>query len=331
MLMQLLYPLLAITGGFVVLLWGADRFVMGGAASARCLGVSPMIIGLTIIGFGTSAPEILVSIIAALDGAPNLAIGNALGSNITNIALVIGTTAIVTPLLVQSQILKREYPIMFSVMLLALVLMWDLQLSFIDGIILVVGLMFILGWMVRIGMDENKQSKRNSQDPLEDEFESEIPEMSLGTAFFWLILGFALLLISSKVLVWGAVEVAHIFGVSDLIIGLTIVALGTSLPELAATIASALKGEHDLAIGNIIGSNIFNLLAVIGIPALIVPIQLEAAALERDFLTMIGLSVALFIMAYGLKNAGRVNRFEGFLLVSAYIGYLYWIYTSITA
>ncbi len=330
MLMQLLYPLLAITGGFIVLLWGADRFVMGGAASARCLGVSPMIIGLTIIGFGTSAPEILVSIIAALDGVPNLAIGNALGSNITNIALVIGVTAMVTPLMVKSQILKREYPIMFSVMLLALVLMWDLQLTFTDGIILLIGLLLILGWMIKIGLDENKQSKHQPQDPLEDEFESEIPKMSLRAAFFWLILGFILLLVSSKVLVWGAVEVAHIFGVSDLIIGLTIVALGTSLPELAATVVSALKGEHDLAIGNIIGSNIFNLLAVIGIPALIVPIQLEAAVLQRDFLTMLGLTVALFIMAYGLKNAGRVNRFEGFLLVSAYIGYLGWLYISIT-
>ncbi len=331
MLMQLLYPFLAITGGFIVLLWGADRFVMGGAASARCLGVSPMIIGLTIIGFGTSAPEILVSIIAALDGVPNLAIGNALGSNITNIALVIGVTAMVTPLLVKSEILKREYPIMFSVMLLALVLMWDLQLTFTDGIILLIGLLLILGWMIKIGLDENKQSKHQPQDPLEDEFESEIPKMSLRAAFFWLILGFILLLASSKVLVWGAVEVAHIFGVSDLIIGLTIVALGTSLPELAATVASALKGEHDLAIGNIIGSNIFNLLAVVGIPALIVPVQLEAAVLQRDFLTMIGLSVALFIMAYGLKNAGRVNRFEGFLLVSAYIGYLSWLYIDITA
>ncbi|VAW96849.1 Inner membrane protein YrbG, predicted calcium/sodium:proton antiporter [hydrothermal vent metagenome] len=331
MLMQLLYPLFAITGGFFVLLWGADRFVMGGAASARCLGVSPMIIGLTIIGFGTSAPEILVSIIAALDGAPNLAIGNALGSNITNIALVIGVTAIVTPLLVKSEILKREYPIMFSVMLLALVLMWDLHLSFTDGIILIVGLFLILGWMIKMGLDENKQSNHTPQDPLEDEFESEIPKMSLGKALFWLALGFALLLVSSKVLVWGAVEVAHFFGVSDLIIGLTIVALGTSLPELAATVVSALKGEHDLAIGNIIGSNIFNLLAVIGIPALIVPIQLEEAVLQRDFLTMIGLSVALFIMAYGFKNAGRVNRLEGFLLVSAYIGYLSWLYISITA
>jgi len=325
--MQLLYPILAIAGGFFVLLWGADRFVMGGAASARCLGVSPMIIGLTIIGFGTSAPEILVSIIAALDGAPNLAIGNALGSNITNIALVLGITAIVTPLMVKSEILKREYPIMFAVMLLALALMWDLQLNAIDGVILIIGLITILSWMVKIGIDENKQSKH---DPLKAEFESEIPKTPLRTAIFWLIFGFILLLISSKVLVWGAVEVAHTFGVSDLIIGLTIVALGTSLPELAATVVSALKGEHDLALGNIIGSNIFNLLAVIGIPALITPIQLEEAVLQRDFLTMIGLSIALFVMAYGFKKMGRVNRFEGFLLLSAYLGYLYWLYISVT-
>ncbi len=331
MLMQLLYPLFAIIGGFFVLLWGADRFVMGGAASARCLGVSPMIIGLTIIGFGTSAPEILVSIIAALDGSPNLAIGNALGSNITNIALVLGVTAIVTPLLVKSQILKREYPVMFMVMLLTLTLMWDLQLSFSDGVILIIGLIIILSWMVKIGINENKQANQQSHDPLEDEFESEIPHMSLGRSLFWLAAGFALLLLSSKVLVWGAVEVAQLFGVSDLVIGLTIVALGTSLPELAATVVSALKGEHDLAIGNVIGSNIFNLLAVVGIPALITPIQLDDVVLQRDFLTMITISVTLFIMAYGFKNDGRINRFEGFLLLSAYIGYLSWLYVSISA
>ncbi len=329
--MQLLYPSLAITGGFFVLLWGADRFVMGGAATARNLGVSPMIIGLTIIGFGTSAPEILVSIFAALEGTPNLAIGNAIGSNITNIALVLGVTALVTPLRVKSQILKREYPIMFIVMLLTLVLMWDLQLTVIDGLILLIGLVVILSWMIKVGINENKQHNHTPHDPLKDEYESEIPQLSFKLALFWLVLGFILLLISSKVLVWGAVEVAHVFGVSDLIIGLTIVALGTSLPELAATVVSALKGEHDLAIGNIIGSNIFNLLAVVGIPALITPIHLQEVVLQRDFLTMIVLSVTFFIMSYGFKNVGRINRFEGFLLVCAYIGYLSWLYIDVTA
>lgn len=332
MLMSLLYPSLAIIGGFIVLVWGADRFVLGGAASARCLGVSPLIIGLTIIGFGTSAPEMLVSAVAAFEGTPNLAIGNAIGSNITNIALVLGVTALATPLMVKSQILKREYPIMFMTMLLALGLMLDLHLTHTDGIILLVGLVLIMAWMIQIGLKDNKtnhkKAKSDTADPLESDFDSEIPKLSLGVAIFWLVLGFALLLISSKVLVWGAVEIALIFGVSDLIIGLTIVALGTSLPELAATLTSALKNEHDLAIGNIIGSNIFNLLAVIGIPAIITPIQLSESVIQRDFLSMIAISFALFIMAYGFKGSGRINRFEGFLLLSAYIGYMLWVYQT---
>lgn len=336
MLMQLLYPSLAIIAGFFVLVWGADRFVLGGAASARCLGVSPLIIGLTVIGFGTSAPEMLVSAVAAFEGTPNLAIGNAIGSNITNIALVLGVTALATPLMVKSQILKREYPMMFMVMLLALGLMLDLSLTRTDGIILLVGLLLIMGWMVQIGLKDNQSSKKarhnkEKHDPLEKEFDSEIPKLSLGIAIFWLIFGFVLLLISSKVLVWGAVEIAQIFGVSDLIIGLTIVALGTSLPELAATLTSAFKNEHDLAIGNIIGSNIFNLLAVIGIPAIITPIQLDESVIQRDFLSMIAISFALFIMAYGFKGNGRINRFEGFLLLSAYVGYMLWIYFSAAA
>jgi len=335
MLMPLLYPSLAIIIGFVVLVWGADKFVLGGAASARCFGVSPMIIGLTIIGFGTSAPEMLVSAVAALEGTPNLAIGNAIGSNITNIALVLGVAAMATPLMVKSQILKREYPIMFAVMLLALLVMWDLKLNYVDGIILLVGLVFIMGWMVKVGLNENKLSNNQvndstEQDPLESEFESEIPNLKLSVALFWLIFGFVLLLASSKVLVWGAVEVAQFFGVSELVIGLTIVALGTSLPELAATVMSALKGEHDMAIGNIIGSNIFNLLAVIGIPALITPIVLEENVLQRDFLSMIGISLVLFVLAYGFRGNGRINRVEGFLLFSLYIAYMGWIYISTT-
>lgn len=335
--MSLLYPCLAIIIGFAVLVWGADKFVLGGAASARCFGVSPMIIGLTIIGFGTSAPEMLVSAVAALDGTPNLAIGNAIGSNITNIALVLGTAALVTPLMVKSEILKREYPIMFMVMLLALTLMWDLELTKTDGIILLTGLLLIMGWMVNIGLKESKSTKNDQpnnadieNDPLESEFESEIPDLKLPVALFWLVFGFILLLISSKVLVWGSIEVAHHFGVSDLVIGLTIVALGTSLPELAATVMSALKGEHDMAIGNIIGSNIFNLLAVIGIPAVITTIKLDESVLQRDFLSMIGISLVLFLLAYGFKGNGRINRLEGSLLVGLYVAYMVWLYFSAT-
>ena len=314
----------AIIVGFILLVWGADRFVHGAAATARNLGVSPMIIGLTIVGFGTSAPEILVSIVAAMEGNPGLAVGNALGSNITNIGLVLGTTALVTPLLVKSETLRREYPAMFAVMLLALALMLDNRLSRIDGIILIGGLVLMLIWMVNLGL------RKNRIDPMAQEYDQEIPTITTPKALLWLLLGFIVLLASSRVLVWGAVNVATIMGVSDLIIGLTIVAIGTSLPELAASVMSALRKEPDIAIGNIIGSNMFNLLAVLGTPALIAPMDLDAAILSRDVPYMIGLSIALYTMAYGFRGPGRVNRIEGGLLLTAYIAYMIILYFSVT-
>lgn len=315
----------AIIFGFVVLVWGADRFVQGAAAFARNLGVSPLVIGLTIVGIGTSAPEILISIIAAYDGNPALAVGNALGSNITNIAMVLGVTALIVPLLVKSDTLKREYPVMFLIMMLALVLCLDGDLSRFDGSILFIGLIAMLIWMVKLGL------RKHETDQLETEFEQEIPTLSTGVALFWLAIGLVLLLVSSRALVWGAVNIAHAFGVSDLIIGLTIVAIGTSLPELAASVMSALKGEPDIALGNVIGSNMFNLLAVLGLPGLIAPHVLDPAVLTRDFPFMIGFTIVMFIMAYGFKKSGRINRVEGGLLLLGYIIYLGVLYHSATS
>ena len=321
---SLLLPVAAVIGGFAVLVWGADRFVIGAAATARNLGVSPLIIGLTIVGIGTSAPEILVSAMAAWQGNPALGVGNALGSNITNIGLVLGATALITPLVVRSETLRREYPLMFAIMLFSLVLLLDGEMSRLDGLLLLTGLVLMVIWMVRLGL-------RRDHDPMEDEYAQEIPHLSTGRALAWLGLGLLLLLGSSRLLVWGAVDIAQAFGISDLVIGLTIVAVGTSLPELAASVMSALRGEPDIAIGNVIGSNMFNLLAVLGLPGLIHPTALAPEVLSRDFVFMIGLSIALFAMAYGFRGNGRVNRFEGALLLGGYAAWLYVLYLHVAA
>jgi len=309
--------LLAIAGGFALLTWSADRFVVGASALAYNLNIPPLIIGLTIVSLGTSAPEILVSGVASLQGNIGLAIGNAIGSNITNIALILGITALVVPLNVRSSIVRRELPVLLGVMLLALFLLLDGTLGRLDGSILLTGMVFMIIWMARIGIRE-----KSSHDPMIDEFSDEVPtDMTMAMAGFWTLVGALCLLGSSKLLVWGAVSIAQAIGVSDLVIGLTIVALGTSLPELAASVMSALKNEHDIAIGNVIGSNIFNLLAVLGLPGLLNPGPVDSAVLTRDYPVMIGLTLALFVMAYGFRGPGRLNRIEGTLLVSAFVAY----------
>ncbi len=312
----MLLDIAAIIFGFVVLVWGSDRFITGAAAIARNLGVSPLLIGLTIVGFGTSAPEVLVSAMASIQGNPGLAIGNAIGSNIANIALILGITALVAPLTVQSNILKREFPMLLAVCLLAMVLMLDGVLDRMDGVILLLALLLVLYGMVRIGIGGR------SSDPMRVEYDAEIPEdMSTAAASAWFMIGLILLLLSSRMLVWGAVNIAQAFGVSDLIIGLTIVALGTSLPELAAGITSAMKQEHDIAIGNIIGSNMYNLLAVLPMPGLISPGDFSPEIMSRDMPVMIGLTLLMFMMSYGFRRNGRINRLEGLLLLCAFISY----------
>ena len=323
-------PFLAVFAGFALLVWGADRFVIGASATARNLGVSPLVIGLTVVGFGTSAPEILVSAMAAWNGNPHMGIGNALGSNITNVGLVLGTTALIVPLAVKSEILKREFPIMFAVMLAALVLLLDGELGRLDGILLISGMVAMIYGITMLGLRE-RANRSHAMDPLEEDFSDEIPShMPMAKAIMWVVLGMIILLGSSRLLVWGAVDIAHWMGVSDLIIGLTIIAIGTSLPELAASVMSALKNEHDIAIGNILGSNMFNLLAVLGMPGLIHPSPLPPEVMNRDYPVMIGLSIALFAMAYGFRGPGRVVRFEGFLLLLAYLGYLLLLYYQTT-
>ena len=321
----MLQAILAILIGFILLAWSADRFVNGAAALARHLGISPLIVGLTIVGFGTSAPELVVSAIAALAGNPSLAIGNAIGSNIANIGLVLGITAIISPLFIASSILKREYPLMVAAMLLVFVILIDGQLGRLEGIILFVSLLGVLIWTVFTGIREGRNPIATADDALEIEFESELALddiMPRAKAIFWLLAGGILLVVSSRILVWGATTIATSLGISDLVIGLTIVAIGTSLPEIAASVASVVKGENDIAIGNVLGSNIFNSLGVIGLAALIRPTSVSADALYRDLPVMIGLAILLYILLYSHKGQPSLSRMSGFFLLSLYVAYL---------
>ena len=314
----------AILGGFILLVWSADRFICGAAATARNFDVPPLIIGLTIVGFGTSAPEMMVAGFASYNGSPAMAIGNALGSNITNITLVLGIAALISPMNIHSRIIKKELPILLFASLLALGLLSDMNLSRIDGVILLTLLCVLMWWITSQGI------RNHSNDSLADEYTEELPgDMSTSHALFWLIAGLILLTVSSKLLVWGAVNVATHYGVSELIIGLTIIAIGTSLPELAASITGALKNEHDIAIGNVVGSNLFNTLGVLSIPGLIHPSDLADGVLQRDMPIALGLTVVLFIMAYGFRGEGRITRVEGGLLLSAFIAYQMLLFFSI--
>ena len=317
--------ILAVVAGLALLVWSADRFVDGAAAAARHFNVPPLLIGMVIVGFGTSAPEMVVSAIASLQGNPGIALGNAYGSNISNIALILGLTAMISPIVVHSKVLHKELPILMVVTGFALFLLRDNELSRMDGWLHLLVLSILVGWSILQGL-------RERSDALGEEMEAElvVHEMPLGRAFLWLAVGLVLLIISSRMLVWGAVNIAHYFGVSDLIIGLTVVAVGTSLPELASSIAAIRKNEHDIALGNVIGSNLFNTLAVIGIAGTINPIAVEADIFNRDMMVMSALTVALFLFAYGFRGRqGRISRFEGLLLLSAYVGYTVYLLAGV--
>ena len=310
--------LAAIIAGFAILVWSPDKFVEGAASTAKHLGMPSLLIGILIVGFGTSAPEMVVSAIAAMEGNPALALGNALGSNIVNIALILGITAIVAPITVNSKIVKKEIPLLLLIVLASGYLLLDNSLTLGEGIVLISGFFTLIAWSI-------VSAFRGRGDTLEAEMDSELieHEMSLKAGIIWLIIGLVLLIASSRLLVWGAVGVAHEFGVSDLIIGLTIVALGTSLPELAASVIAARKGEHDIAIGNVVGSNMFNILAVIGIATIIAPMNgIPVEVLNRDWIVMFVLTIALLVMSYGFRNKeGKITRFEGMILVVCYIAY----------
>ncbi|MFG1507143.1 calcium/sodium antiporter [Saccharospirillum sp. HFRX-2] len=317
----MLLSFLAIALGLALLVWSADRFVLGASVTARYLGWSPLIIGMVVIGFGTSAPELTVSALAAWQGQSGLALGNAIGSNITNIALILGVTALISPIAVRSGVLRLELPMLTAVTLLAVVLLRDLSLSRFDALILLVVFAALIGWMLW-------QAGRSPQDALAAEADQNLAaqHLSRGRALFWLFAGLLLLVLSSRLLVWGAVTLATRLGVSELVIGLTIVAVGTSLPELASSIVAARRGEHDLALGNVLGSNLFNTLAVTGLAGLIRPLTAQPELLSRDLLVLVALTLALFLLGMGRRGrAGRINRWEAVLLLVVYVGYSLWL------
>lgn len=320
----MILPTLALLIGLPVLIWSAERFIHGAAFTARHFGISPLFVGMFIIGFGTSAPEIIVSIFAAIQGNGGLALGNAFGSNITNITLVIGTTALLSPIMVKSDVVRKELPILLAVTFFVVWQLLDLELSHDDAFALLGIFVILISWS---GWQALKQPK----DELNKEFTNELKtsQSELKPHLIWLCVGLTILIVSSRVLVWGAVEVAQYFKVSDVIIGLTIVGIGTSLPELISSIIAVRKNEHELAIGNVVGSNLFNSLAVIGIAGIIQPVQIDATFLYRDALLMLGVTVALLVFCLGIKGNSKINRIEGLALILCFLGYnLYLVSTQ---
>ena len=317
----------AIIAGLVLLVWSADKFVEGAAATAKHLGMPTLLIGMVIIGFGTSAPELAVSAMAASDGNPGLALGNGYGSNITNIALIVGLTAIIAPIAVHSQVIRKELPLLLVLTLIAGAQLLDGELSRIDGWVLLGVFAAVMGWSIY-------QGYQGKEDPLAGDTETEMiaHPMPLKSAIIWLVVGLVLLIVSSRILVWGAVTIAQSLGISDLIIGLTIVAIGTSLPELASALAAVKKNEHDLILGNILGSGIFNTLAVVGLAAVIEPLSVAPEVLYRDWTLMFGLTLALLVMGFGLTGWRKlISRVDGALLLLVYVGYTGYLFSTMAA
>ena len=315
----------AIITGLALLLWSADKFVEGAAALARLLGVSMMIIGITIVGFGTSAPEIVVSIVAVMQNTPDIAIGNALGSNIANIGLILGITAILAPIPIATRLFKTEYPLLILATVVMTWSLYDLSLDSVDGCVLLGLLLLILYHLIR-------EHRRHPAAYAREEQESEelVHAMKMPAAIGWLLLGLLVLVSSSKLLVWGATGIAQALGISELIIGLTVVALGTSLPELAASIASLRKGKPDLVIGNVIGSNLFNSLAVVGLPALFTTFSIDAVARSRDLSVVIGLTLMLILMSRFPAAVPRyLTRRKGMFLLTAFVIYQLYLYYEV--
>jgi cation:H+ antiporter len=320
---ELLLPILSILGGLALLVWSADKFVDGAARTARHFGMAPLLIGMVIVGFGTSAPEMVVSLMAALEGNPGIALGNAYGSNIGNITLILGVTALMGAIAVHSNVLKKEMPILLTITVMSVALLYDGQLSRADAWISLGVFAAYMGWAVWTGI-------KTKQDALGDEMSEEYQDnQPIGKSIMWLVIGLILLIVSSRFLVWGAVEVAYALGVSDLIVGLTIVAVGTSLPELASSIIAARKGEHDIALGNIVGSNLFNTLAVVGIAGAVAPMKVPGEVFWRDGMVMIGVTVLLFLFCYGFRGKeGRITRLEGGILLSGFVAYTGYLVTT---
>lgn len=325
----MLLPIVAVVLGLAVLVWSADKFVDGAVGVARFFGMSTLLIGMVIVGFGTSAPEMVVSALSAMENAPELALGNAYGSNIANIALILGVTALISPVIVKRDALKRDVPILIGVTVVAIIEAADGSISRMDGVVLLLLFAGIMGF--NIWSELRAKKKASAQEMVADDGD-ESGKASLPKSVAWLLLGLTLLVLSSRCLVWGAVSIAQALGVSDLLIGLTIVAVGTSLPELASSIAAARKGENDLAFGNIVGSNLFNTLTVVGIASTISPMHtVDPLVFSRDLPVVAVLTVLLLLFGLPVRKKrldanglriGRINRLEGTTFLAIYVGYI---------
>ncbi|GAB4121500.1 MAG: calcium/sodium antiporter [Wenzhouxiangellaceae bacterium] len=322
----MLIAITAVVCGLILLVWSADRFVTGAASVARHFGMPPLLIGMVIVGFGTSAPEMVVSALASVQGNPGIALGNAYGSNITNIGLILGLTALISPIAVQSRVLRKELPLLMVVTLLAAWQLYDGELSRIDALALLLAFAALMGWSIRQGLQRKRDHLAVEVDEVMD-----VHPLPLRPAVIMLLLGLVLLIVSSRVLVWGAVDIAQTFGVSDLIIGLTVIAVGTSLPELASSLVATRNGDHDIALGNVLGSNLFNTLAVVGIAGSIHPLAVGPEVFNRDLLVMSLLTLSLFVIGFGFRGVGtgRINRVEGSLLLAAYVAYTLYLIRSV--
>ncbi|CDH24641.1 calcium/sodium antiporter [Xenorhabdus bovienii] len=309
--------------GLILLVYGSDRLVYGAAVFARSLKIPPYIVGLTIMGIGTSLPELMVSITAAQDGLPNMAIGNAIGSNITNLLLITGAASLIRPITVKSDILRRELPLMLLITAFVGYILADSYLSRLDGIVLLLTGLFFIALMIKM----TTVSQDDGLDSYTQERDAELPiEGNKGIALLWVVLGLIILPISTRMVIDNAAVVARIYGISELVIGLTILAVGTSLPELATSIAAAIKGENDMAMGNIIGSNVFNITLVLGIPGILSPSVISLQAFSRDFWVMMAASVLFTIFCLGRKH--RLNRLNGVLLLGCFIAYFVVLFVS---
>lgn len=318
----------AIIVGLILLMWSADRFVDGAAVAARKIGVPTLMVGMIVVGFGTSSPEILVSVLASLEGNPALALGNAYGSNIANIALVLGLTALVSPIMMHPRVLRKDLPVLVIVTLLAGWQVRDGVISRVDGLILLGAFATWMAWLIWLARRASRRADY-AKVAVDIPHVPDASEMSTGRAIFWVVVGLAVLLASSRALVWGAVEVALGLGVSELVVGLTVVGVGTSLPELASSIIAVRKGEHDIALGNVLGSNVFNTLAVVGIAGTIGPMSVAPEVFRRDVVMMGALTVLLFV--FGITFKGRLGRRKGAILLLSYLGYLGYLAYSVLA
>ncbi|MDX7988588.1 calcium/sodium antiporter [Xenorhabdus sp. 12] len=314
--------LLLITG-LILLVYGSDRLVYGAAVFSRALKIPPLVVGLVIMGIGTSLPELMVSVTAILDGQPDMAVGNAIGSNITNLLLITGAAAFIRPIRVKSDILRREVPLMLLITAFAGYILSNNYLSRLDGIFLLFSAIVFIALMFKM----TTLSQHDGVDSYTQERNSEVPvEGNKGIALLWVVLGLIILPISTRMVVDNAAVIARIYGISELVIGLTILAVGTSLPELATSIAAAIKGENDMAMGNIIGSNVFNATLVLGIPAILSPSVISPEAFSRDFWVMMAASVLFTVFCLGRKH--RLNRLNGILLLGCFIAYFIVLFVS---